>query len=86
MSWHCPGGTVVNTKSALTERVGALYITLPGVSSSVHLITERRLQSTGASYVCVKGWVVWNNRKIPIGFVKQALTSPSVDFHRYNNH
>lgn len=72
---------MVNTQSALTERSGALHVTLPGVSSSVHLITERLLQRTGASYVCVKGRVIRNNRKIPTGFVKQALASPSVDFH-----
>lgn len=72
---------MVNTQSALTEGTGALYITLPGVSSSVHLITESLLQGTGTSHVCVKGRVIWNNRKISTRFVKQVLTSPSVDFH-----
>lgn len=79
MPWHCPG--MVYTQSALAEGSGTLYITLPGVSSSVHLITERLLQRTGTSYVCVKGRVIRNNRKISIGFEKQALASPSVDFH-----
>lgn len=79
MPWHCPG--MVNTQSALTEGSGTLHITLPGVSSSVHLVTERLLQRTGASYVCVKGRVIWNNRKISIGIEKQALASPPVDFH-----
>lgn len=72
---------MVNTQSALTEGSGAFYITLPGVSSSIHLITERLLQCTGTSYVSVKGRVIWNNRKIPTGFVTEALASPPVNLH-----
>lgn len=70
LSWHCPGGTKVNTECALTKRLWALNITLSGVSGSIHLITKGLLQCSRSSYVCVKGWIIWDHREIPTGFIK----------------